>query len=96
MDPISLGTGALGGLLGGNILGKIVGGDKVNMASGSLIGIIGGAIGQYFLGPTIGPMVGAALANNTDVMTIVANLLSGAAGGGGLGVIWGIIRRMAG
>jgi hypothetical protein len=94
MDLISLGTGALGGLLGGNVLGKAVGGGKVNMAQGSLVGIIGGALGTYFLGPTIGPMLGAAMANNLDVMTIIANLLTGAGGGAATGIIWGIIRRM--
>ena len=94
---IPLVTGGAGGLLGGNILGKIAGGSSVGVGSNTLIGIIGGLVGQYMFGPEVGSMIGAvAGGGGLDPMTIVGNLLAGAGGGGGLGLLWGIARRFMG
>lgn len=95
MDPtalIQLGTGALGGLLGGNILGQI---GKGGVGTNSLVGIIGGAVATHFFGPQVGQLVGAvAGAGALDPMTIVGNLLAGAGGGGVLGLVISVLRGM--
>lgn len=93
MDPaalIQLGTGAAGGLIGGNILGRI---GKGGVGTNSLVGIIGGAAATHFFGPQVGAMVGAvAGAGALDPMTIVGNLLAGAGGGSALGLIISVLR----
>jgi hypothetical protein len=91
MDLISLATGGLGCLIGGNVLGKIAGGRAAGVGPNSIVGIIGGIIGSYLLGPQLGPMVGPMI--GTGLESVIGNLLGGGAGGAGLGLLWGLIRR---
>ena len=87
-------TGAIGGLFGGNFLARLIGGSQVGLSTGSLVGIVGGIVGQFLIGPELAPVMGAS-AVGLEPMTIAASLLSGAAGGGILGLVLGIIRRVA-
>jgi hypothetical protein len=87
MDLISLATGGLGCLIGGNVLGKIAGGRAAGVAPISIVGIIG----SYLLGPLLGTMVGPMI--GTCLESAIGNLLGGGAGGAGLGLLWGLIRR---
>ncbi len=86
--PVLL-QGGLGGLVGGNILGRI---GKGSVGQNSLVGIIGGAIATYFFGPTYGPMLGGLVGSGLE--QIVGNLGVGAVGGGGLGLIISLLRSM--
>lgn len=98
MDLIQLLTGGLGGLLGGNLLGAIF---KRGAGVNSLVGIIGGALATQFFGAEYGPMIGNlvgeyAAGNPTNLANIVANLGTGVAGGGVLGIVVGILRSLFG
>lgn len=90
-------TGGAGGAIGGNLLGGLLGKAGGGVASRSLIGIVGGALATKFLGPTLGPMVGAAIGSGAlDPMAIIANLATGAGGGGVLTIVLGLIQSMMG
>ncbi|MEL6299098.1 MAG: hypothetical protein AAFQ45_11060 [Pseudomonadota bacterium] len=97
MQFLPLITGGAGGLVGGNIFGAMFRKSGMGVGSSSLIGMAGGALATQFLGPTIGPMVGMAIGSGgTDLMSILGNLGAGAAGGGVLSIVFGIIRSMFG
>ncbi|MEL7304005.1 MAG: hypothetical protein AAGJ53_09965 [Pseudomonadota bacterium] len=100
MQFLPLITGGAGGLVGGNILGALFRKGGMGVGSSSLIGIIGGALATQFLGPEMGNLVGAqigpATAGQTDLTSILANFGAGAAGGGGLSIVFVIIRSLFG
>ncbi len=92
---IQLGTGAAGGLVGGNALGAAFRGRGVGAGQSSLVGMIVGAAATYFFGPTLGPII-AGIVGSGGLDAILGNLLSGAGGGAAGTLIWGLIRSMMG
>lgn len=85
---IQAALGGAGGLIGGNILGRI---GKGGFGTNTLTGIIGGAAATYFFGPTYGPMIGG-LVGGGDLGSILGALGVGAGGGGILGLVISLLR----
>lgn len=98
---IQLATGALGGLVGGNIFGALFQATGMGLGSRSLIGLVGGALAVQFFGPDVanlaGDLVGSydpqdALAQGTAL----SNLVAGTAGGAALAIVMGILNGLFG
>jgi hypothetical protein len=87
---IQAALGGAGGLVGGNILGRI---GKGGFGTNTLTGIIGGAVATYFFGPTYGPMIGG-LVGGGDIGSILGALGVGAGGGGVLGLVVSVLRGL--
>ncbi|MEM9030520.1 MAG: hypothetical protein AAGC70_19340 [Pseudomonadota bacterium] len=94
---VPLATGAAGGLVGGNILGALF---RLGFGTGSLIGLIGGALAVQFFGPEFGPqlsdLAGSAYSAADDLApgTVIGNLIIGAGGGSVLSLVIGGLRSI--
>ena len=84
---IPLASGGLGGLIGGNILGKLAGGRAASAGSNSLVGIIGGTVVATFM-PMDHMLAGEAMNHGLRIR------LFGMLGTGAIGVF--IYARIAG
>lgn len=82
---IQLASGALGGNLAGSLMKKF----SLGTLGNSLLGILGGGIGGQALG-LLGIVTGD---GGMDLMGILGSIGSGAAGGGILMAIVGVIRN---
>ncbi|MEO0897744.1 MAG: hypothetical protein AAFY71_15165 [Bacteroidota bacterium] len=80
------------GALGGNLAGSLMKNFSLGTLGNSLLGILGGGLGGQVLG-----LLGIASGDGSlDVMSILGSVGSGAAGGGILMAIVGIIRNALG
>jgi hypothetical protein len=91
MDPsliISLLSGAAGGNVAGGLFKNLSQGLLVN----SLSGIVGGGLAGKIVGLAV-PALMAKAGGGLDPMAILASVLSGGVGGGGLLAVVGFLRR---
>ncbi|MCA8901342.1 MAG: hypothetical protein KDA53_08825 [Hyphomonas sp.] len=84
---------AVGGVILGPILTKVMGGSRTG---GLLGGIVGGLAAHYGLDAADIHVLGNSAAGATDVMNIVNSLLEGGVGGGVLGLIGGMLMKKRG
>ncbi len=93
---LSLGSGAIGGNLAGAVLKNF----SLGKIGNSLAGILGGGLGAKLLAMLgIAGAAGAAGASTSgglDLSSILANLGGGAAGGGLLVSVIGMVKQMMG
>ena len=87
---------AVGGIVGGNILGALTRGGG-GLIGRTLIGAIGGVAAGYGLpqfAPSLQGTLDTLIAGDNGVM--LGNLLTGAGGGGLLGLVGGLLLRPRG
>lgn len=84
-----------GGAVFGPILAKLLGGKGFGLIGNIITGLLGG-VGANFGAdqiPALAQFVGTAAEGGLNLNTILGNLGAGAAGGGILGAIAGLIKR---
>lgn len=92
MEPISIITNLISGLIGGNLTGAALKDKSLGAIGNSITGLIGGAAGGY-LATILGFLNTLGLAD-MSVGSILANVGSGLVGGGVLTAIVGFIKKM--
>src|SRR5215470_17244472 len=88
---------AVGGLVGGNIIGGLTRGGG-GVVGRTIIGAIGGVAAGYCTGHVdavshITSMYGSLLGDGTQNSMYLSNLITGAGGGGILGLVGGLLIR---
>ncbi|MBN1696891.1 MAG: hypothetical protein JW881_05210 [Spirochaetales bacterium] len=91
MNVIALIVQAVSGAVGGNITGKLVKPIDMGVVVNSIAGIVGGGLGGQLLN-----MLGVAVmpSGSFDIASILANVASGAVGGGVLMTIVGLVAKL--
>ena len=81
----------VGGAAGGNVIGKLFKNLSLGTVGNSIAGILGGGIGGQLL-QSLGVNAGA---NGTfDLSSILSNVGASAAGGGGLMLVIGFVKKL--
>jgi hypothetical protein len=86
---VQLASGAAGGNAAGGALKKI----SLGPAGNALAGAIGGLLGGQVLGPGLNAVLSGG-ASSLDPLTIIANVVSGGAGGGILMAVVGLVKSL--
>lgn len=95
MDLITLAVQLVSGAVGGNIVGSVARNLSLGLLGNSLAGIVGGGVGAYAL-QALGMPMPAIDPSNLDFATLATQIGGGAAGGGILMAVIGMVRKMFG
>ena len=93
MDPALI-ISLLSGAAGGNAAGSLFKNLSLGLLGNSVAGILGGGIGGKVIAMLLPALAAKAGGGSLDIMSILASVLSGGVGGGGLMAVVGLIRSM--
>lgn len=91
MDILSIIINLIGGAIGANATGSAMGDKNLGTLGNTIAGLIGGPLGGYLM-QAFGFIAQSGI-TATDIESILANLVSGGAGGGVLMAIVGILKK---